>query len=181
MKVLPTEIDGVVLLTPKIFSDARGCFFEVFNQQKFEELTGTRFLFVQDNQSRSHRNVLRGLHYQVCKPQGKLVRVASGRIFDVVVDLREDSPSFGKHIGVYLSSRGGQMLWIPPGLAHGFLAVSKHVEVFYKTTDYYAPEYERCIIWNDPTLAIQWPIREEPILSEKDSRGKRFMELKGAE
>lgn len=178
MKAISTTIGDVLILEPKVFGDERGCFFEAFNQRTFDAILGTPTTFVQDNQSTSRRNVLRGLHYQVLKPQGKLVRVISGEIFDVVVDLRKSSSSFGKHISIYLSAKNKLMVWIPPGFAHGFLATSDSAEVLYKTTDYWAPEFERCIIWNDSDLNISWPLLKQPILSDKDSRGERFVEMK---
>lgn len=178
MKAISTGINGVLVLSLEIFCDKRGFFFEAFNQRTFNTILGTPTTFVQDNQSRSRRNVLRGLHYQVQKPQGKLVRAISGEIFDVVVDIRKHSPSFGKYMAVYLSAKNKLMVWVPPGFAHGFLATSDNAEVLYKTTDYWAPEFERCIIWNDHDLNIQWPILEKPILSDKDSLGERFVEMK---
>lgn len=176
MDAMGAGIEGVLLLKPKVFSDSRGFFFEAFNQKVFNEITGATRTFVQDNQSGSHKNVLRGLHYQVLRPQGKLVRVLQGEIFDVVVDLRNASPTFGRHLTVNLSAKGWQMIWVPPGFAHGFLATSDYAEVLYKTTDFYAPELERCIIWNDSTLRIPWSLSGEPILSEKDNRGMSFSE-----
>lgn len=177
MQVIQTDINGVLLLAPEVFGDERGYFFEAFNQRTFDALLGTSTVFVQDNQSRSCKNVLRGLHYQVQKPQGKLVRVISGEILDVVVDLRKDSPSFGKHLTMLLSAENKHMVWVPPEFAHGFLVMSNDAEVFYKTTDFYAPEFERCVIWNDPDLNIHWPLLGEPILSKKDIRGKSFAEI----
>lgn len=173
MKAIRTEMNGVLLLTPEIFEDARGCFFESFNQRIFNEITGTEHKFVQDNQSKSRKNVLRGLHYQVKRPQGKLVRVIAGAIDDVAVDLRKGSGSYGRYFSITLSSSEHNSLWVPPGFAHGFLALSDYSEVLYKTTDYYAPEFERTIIWNDPDLSIPWKIRF-PILSKKDECGGRF-------
>lgn len=177
MDAIRMEIDCVVLLTPKVFVDERGFFFEAFNQREFNKVIGADILFVQDNQSKSRANVLRGLHYQVQKPQGKLVRVIAGEVFDVVVDIRKNSPSLGKHIAVRLSGENKQMLWIPPGFAHGFLVLSDQAEVLYKTTDYWAPEHERTILWNDPDLAIPWPVSGRPILSDKDIRGKNFVDM----
>lgn len=175
MKILPTEIPDVLLLEPKVFSDARGFFYESFNQRVFADKTDTVAEFVQDNHSSSARNVLRGLHYQIQQPQGKLIRVVVGEIFDVAVDLRKSSPTFGQWVGYRLSAENHLQLWIPPGFAHGFLAVSQVAEVLYKTTDYYAPQYDRCILWNDPDLAIAWPLfGEMPVLSAKDQAGQPF-------
>lgn len=172
MKVLATGIPELLIVEPTVFGDARGFFFESYNARKFAELTGVTAGFVQDNHSRSARNVLRGLHYQIRQPQGKLVRVVAGSVFDVAVDLRRNSPSFGKWEGIELSAENKRMLWIPPGFAHGFLVLSEHAEFLYKTTDYWAPEHERCIAWNDPDLAIAWPLDgASPSLSAKDSAG----------
>ena len=171
MKVTPTAIPEVLILEPQVFGDDRGFFFESFNARKFEQLTGIAANFVQDNHSKSARGVLRGLHYQVQHPQGKLVRVASGSLFDVVVDLRKSSPFFGRWIGVELSAENRRQLWVPPGFAHGFVVTSESAECLYKTTDYWAPEYERSILWNDPALAIDWPLSGLPMLSGKDSKG----------
>ena len=171
MVVTRTPIEGVVVIEPKVFGDDRGFFFESFNQRAFDEATGSSFTFVQDNHSRSSRGVLRGLHYQVSQPQGKLVRAVSGSIYDVAVDLREGSPTFGTWFGIELSADNTKQLWIPPGLAHGFLVTSDSADVLYKTTDYYAPEHERTILWSDPTLAIQWPLSGPPVLSAKDQAG----------
>lgn len=171
MKGTRLEIPDVVLFEPKVFGDDRGFFFESFNNRIFEETTGLIRNFVQDNHSRSVRNVLRGLHYQICQPQGKLVRVISGEVFDVAVDIRKSSPTFGKWVGEILSAENKRILWIPEGFAHGFIVLSDAAEFLYKTTDYWAPEHERTIIWNDPTLAIGWKIDAEPILSGKDARG----------
>ncbi len=165
----------MLLLEPKVFGDARGFFFESFNHKVFEEATGVKTQFVQDNHSKSAKGVLRGLHYQVQNPQGKLVRVTQGEVFDVVVDIRKDSPTYGKWVGEILSSENKHQLWIPAGLAHGFLVLSETAEFLYKTTDYYAPAHERCIVWNDPTLAIAWPLAgKQPLLSAKDSMGDFF-------
>lgn len=178
MNAIKTEIEGVLMLEPKVFGDDRGYFFEAFNQRRFNEVVGGEGTFVQDNQSKSCKNVLRGLHYQVQKPQGKLVRVLAGEIFDVAVDIRRNSPSFGKHTGITLSSENKRMVWIPAGFAHGFLVLSDYAEILYKTTDYWVPEFERSMIWDDPVLAIPWPLRgEQPILSEKDRRGAKFAEV----
>jgi dTDP-4-dehydrorhamnose 3,5-epimerase len=174
MNVATTPLPGVLLIEPKVFEDARGCFFESFNHAAFAAAAGTDVAFVQDNHSVSRGPVLRGLHYQVNRPQGKLVRVVAGSVFDVAVDIRRDSPTRGKWFGLELSAGNRRQLWIPPGLAHGFLVTSPVAEVLYKTTDYYDPPSERCIIWNDPTLAIAWPLAGEPIVSAKDSRGEPF-------
>lgn len=174
MNVIPTAIDGVVIIEPKVFGDSRGFFFESFNQRAFEAATGVSLPFVQDNHSRSAKGVLRGLHYQVEQPQGKLVRVVAGAVFDVAVDIRPGSPSYGKWVGVELTADNKRQMWVPPGLAHGFLVLSETADFLYKTTDYYAPQHERCIIWNDPTLAIDWPLDGEPILSAKDAAGQRL-------
>jgi dTDP-4-dehydrorhamnose 3,5-epimerase len=171
MKATPTPIPGVVLLEPKVFGDERGFFFESYNRRAFREATGLDADFVQDNHSRSARNVLRGLHYQVRQPQGKLVRVVAGEVFDAVVDLRRSSPAFGRSFGVRLSAANRLMLWVPEGLAHGFLVTSDHAEFLYKTTDYYAPEHERSLLWNDPALGIAWPLDGAPILKPRDAEG----------
>ena len=171
MKVTPTAIPDVLLLEPKVFGDSRGFFFESFNQRAFEAAAGCPSQFVQDNHSRSGRGVLRGLHYQVEQPQGKLVRVVAGAVFDVAADIRPGSPTFGRWVGVELTADNQQQLWIPPGLAHGFLVLSDTAEFLYKTTDYYSPAHERCILWNDPSLDIRWPLTEPPILSSKDAAG----------
>jgi dTDP-4-dehydrorhamnose 3,5-epimerase len=171
MKVTPTAIPDVLLLEPKVFGDSRGFFFESFNQRAFEAAIGCPAQFVQDNHSRSGRGVLRGLHYQIEQPQGKLVRVVAGAVFDVAADIRPGSPTFGRWVGVELTADNQQQLWIPPGLAHGFLVLSETAEFLYKTTDYYAPAHERCILWSDPSLDIRWPLAEPPILSNKDAAG----------
>ena len=176
MQVTPLAIPDVLLIEPKVFGDARGFFFESFNQQAFAAATGVDLPFVQDNHSRSGRGVLRGLHYQVApKAQGKLVRVTSGAVFDVAVDIRRDSPTFGRWAGAVLSEENQQQLWIPPGLAHGFVVLTDTADFLYKTTDYYAPAHERCITWNDPDVGIDWPLAEAgisaPILSDKDRQG----------
>ncbi len=171
MKITPTAIPEVLVLEPQVYGDERGFFFESFNQRRFEELTGQRGHFVQDNHSRSARNVLRGLHYQINQPQGKLVRVTAGAIFDVVVDLRAASPFFGRWVGVELSAENRRQIWVPAGFAHGFVVTSETAECQYKTTDYWAPEHERSILWSDPALAIDWPITGAPIVSAKDSAG----------
>lgn len=174
MKVTATAIPDVLILEPEVFGDERGFFLESFNQRVFEEAVGEKFSFVQDNHSRSGKGVLRGLHYQVRQPQGKLVRVVRGQVFDVVVDIRRGSPTFGQWAGVDLSEDNHKQLWIPPGLAHGFLVLSETADVLYKTTDYYAPEHERTIRWDDPELAITWPIEGPPLLSQKDAHADDF-------
>lgn len=174
MQAIPTAISDVLLLEPKVHGDSRGFFYESYNEKIFGELTGADVSFVQDNHSRSVRHVLRGLHYQVKYPQGKLVRVVQGEVFDVVVDIRKGSKTYGKWGGVMLSAENRRQVWIPPGLAHGFLVLSEVAEFLYKTTDFYAPEHERCIAWNDPDLAIQWPIEGSPLLSAKDTQGTAF-------
>ena len=175
MKVTPTAIADVLIIEPKVFGDARGFFYESFNQQAFDKATGAHHQFVQDNHSRSAKGVLRGLHYQIEQPQGKLVRVARGAVFDVAVDIRKSSPTFGKWVGVELSEENHRQLWVPPGLAHGFVVLSVTADFLYKTTDYYAPAHERCIAWNDPAIGIQWPLAlhgiDQPILSVKDLQG----------
>ena len=174
MKLISTHIRDLLILEPKVFGDERGFFFESFNQRQFKELTGLDVDFVQDNHSRSAKNVLRGLHYQIQQPQGKLVRVVQGKVFDVVVDLRRSSPTFGQHVGIELSAENKRMFWIPPGFAHGFVALSETAEFLYKTTDYWAPEFERSLLWSDPALAIAWPLDGVPQLSAKDQAGKSF-------
>jgi dTDP-4-dehydrorhamnose 3,5-epimerase len=171
MKASPTALAGVLIVEPRVFPDPRGFFFESFNQRDFNAATGTGFTFVQDNHSRSKQNVLRGLHFQPVQPQGKLVRVVRGTVFDVVADIRPDSPGFGQWISLELSEHDHRQLWVPPGLAHGFLVLSDSADVLYKTTDYYAPELERCIAWNDPVLNIQWPVGIQPLISAKDEQG----------
>jgi dTDP-4-dehydrorhamnose 3,5-epimerase len=172
MKVTSCAIPDVLLIEPRVFGDVRGFFYESFNQRAFHAATGVNLKFVQDNHSKSARGVLRGLHYQLHQPQGKLVRVVAGEVFDVAVDIRRDSPTFGQWVGEVLSGDNKRQLWIPPGLAHGFVVLSDTAEFLYKTTDYYTPEHERCIAWNDPTIGIQWPIQGEPNLSAKDQQGK---------
>ena len=174
MNVVRTEIADVLILEPKVFEDDRGFFFESFNQRVFEATAGGPVTFVQDNHSRSKKNVLRGLHDQIEQPQGKLVRAVSGAIYDVAVDIRPSSPTFGRWVGVELTADNKRQLWIPPGLAHGFLVVSDTAEVLYKATDYYAPAHERTILWNDPTLGIAWPLKGQPQVSGKDAKGSRF-------
>ena len=178
MKVTALAIPDVLLFEPKVFGDERGFFFESFNQQRFNAATGLDLQFVQDNHSKSAKGVLRGLHYQLPpKAQGKLVRVVAGEVFDVAVDIRKNSPTFGQWVGEILSGDNKRQLWIPPGLAHGFVVLSDSAEFLYKTTGYYAPEMERCIRWDDPDLAIDWPIGGEPVLSGKDALGGRFSGL----
>lgn len=175
MNATPLAIPDVVLIEPKVFGDDRGFFYESFNQAQFEAAVGRPVAFVQDNHSRSARNVLRGLHYQIQQAQGKLVRVVVGEVFDVAVDLRRSSPTFGKWVGAVLSAENKRQLWVPEGFAHGFMVLSDVAEFLYKTTGYYAPQHERCIVWNDPTLAIDWPTDSEPILSGKDAQGTAFL------
>ncbi|MFM7185696.1 MAG: dTDP-4-dehydrorhamnose 3,5-epimerase [Planctomycetota bacterium] len=176
MTVTPTAIAGVLLLEPRIFEDSRGFFFESFNHAVFERAIGSPVSFVQDNQSHSRARVLRGLHYQVDKPQGKLVRVVRGAIWDVAVDIRRGSPTFGRWVAEELSAENRRQLWIPAGLAHGFLVLSESADVLYKATDSYSPAGERCIVWNDPDLAITWPLAGDPVVSAKDQQGMRFRE-----
>lgn len=176
MQIHATSIPDVLIIEPKVFGDDRGFFFESFNQKKFEELSGVKASFVQDNHSRSAKNVLRGLHYQIRQPQGKLVRVISGEVFDVAVDLRRSSETFGKWVGVVLSGENKRQLWIPEGFAHGFVVTSEYAEFLYKTTSYWAPEFERTIKWDDPALNIDWHFDGAPILSNKDAIGCLFEE-----
>ena len=171
MKATQGALPEVLVLEPRVFGDDRGFFLESYNQRVFRETTGIDAKFVQDNHSRSARNVLRGLHYQLKQAQGKLIRVVAGEVFDVAVDLRRSSPRFGRWMGQRLSADNKRMLWIPPGFAHGFLALSEFAEVLYKATDYYAPEHERCVLWNDPDIGVDWPLTGVPLVSEKDSRG----------
>lgn len=171
MKATPLAIPDVILLEPEVFGDERGFFFESFNQRKFDAIIGRAVTFKQDNHSRSAKNVLRGLHYQIRQPQGKLMRVLSGEVFDVAVDIRKNSPTFGRWVGERLSAENKRQLWVPEGFAHGFVALSDNTEFLYKTTDYWAPEHERCIAWNDPSLAIDWPAIGTPQLSGKDLLG----------
>lgn len=177
MKVINTEIPEVLILEPKIFGDPRGFFIESWNSKAFQEATGVKAPFVQDNHSRSTKNVLRGLHYQIQQPQGKLVRVVRGSIFDVAVDIRKSSPTFGKWVGVELSEDNHRQCWVPPGFAHGFIVLSDSADFFYKTTDYYAPEHERCILWDDPAIGIDWPNEGEPQLSVKDKEGLLLQQI----
>ncbi|WP_061937445.1 dTDP-4-dehydrorhamnose 3,5-epimerase [Collimonas pratensis] len=178
MQIRSTEIPDVLIIEPNVFGDDRGFFYESFNSRRFAELTSVHINFVQDNHSKSAKNVLRGLHYQLQQPQGKLVRVISGEVYDVVVDIRRSSLTFGRWIGVKLSAENKRQLWIPEGFAHGFLVTSESAEFLYKTTDYWAPQFERSIRWNDPILGIDWPIVGSPVLSEKDRAG---VSLKDAE
>jgi len=176
MKVTPTKLPGLLLIEPKVFSDARGFFYESWNEREFER-AGVRARFVQDNHSRSETGVLRGLHYQIRQPQGKLVRVTEGEIFDVAVDIRRSSSTFGKWEGARLSAQSKSMLWIPVGFAHGFCVISDFADVLYKTTDFYAQEHERSILWNDPELRIEWPLSGPPVLSPKDAAGLRLRDV----
>jgi dTDP-4-dehydrorhamnose 3,5-epimerase len=176
MKATPLAIPDVILFEPKVFGDDRGFFFESFNQAEFEAAIGRQVTFVQDNHSRSVKNVLRGLHYQIQQPQGKLVRVVQGEVFDVAVDIRKSSPTVGQWVGEILSAANKRQMWVPEGFAHGFVVLSDTAEYLYKTTDYYAPEHERCIVWNDPAIGIQWPLDGEPVLSVKDQQGKSLVE-----
>jgi dTDP-4-dehydrorhamnose 3,5-epimerase len=171
MKVIPTKIPDVLLIESTVFGDERGFFFESFNEKRFADVTGKTVRFVQDNHSKSARGVLRGLHYQIQQPQGKLVRVVAGEVFDVAVDLRRSSPTFGQWVGAVLSAENKRQMWIPEGFAHGFVVTSDTAEFLYKTTDYWAPEHERCIAWNDPAIGIDWPVNGAPILSAKDQKG----------
>jgi dTDP-4-dehydrorhamnose 3,5-epimerase len=175
MKVTPTAIPDVLIIEPKVFGDDRGFFYESFNQKAFQDATGLDVDFVQDNHSKSARNVLRGLHYQIQNPQGKLVRVVQGEVFDVAVDIRRSSPTFGQWVGEHLSGENKKQFWIPAGFAHGFVVLSETAEFLYKTTDYYAPAFERSLLWNDPSVGIQWPINGEPALSAKDVAGVSFI------
>jgi dTDP-4-dehydrorhamnose 3,5-epimerase len=178
MNVRPTSIPDVLVVEPRVFGDARGFFYESFNQKAFEAAVGRPLEFVQDNHSRSARDVLRGLHYQLPHPQGKLVRVVIGEVFDVAVDLRRDSPTFGKWVGERLSAENKRQLWIPEGFAHGFAVLSEDAEFLYKTTDYWHPEHEQCIRWDDPDLAIAWPTSGAPVVSGKDAAGKAFKDAR---
>ncbi len=174
MKVTPTAIPEVLIIEPKVFGDERGFFYESFNQRAFNDATGVALNFVQDNHSRSSKGVLRGLHYQIQQPQGKLVRVVRGSVFDVAVDIRKASPNFGKWVGIELSEQNHRQLWVPPGFAHGFLVTSDSADFLYKTTDYYAPQFERCIAWDDEVVGIDWPRGVVPQLSAKDSAGSHL-------
>lgn len=176
MQVTATTIPEVLVVAPKVFGDERGFFFESFNQRVWREKTGLERAFVQDNHSRSCRGVLRGLHYQIRRPQGKLVRVVAGEVFDVAVDLRRGSKTFGRWVGEILSGDNKKQLWVPEGFGHGFVVLSETADFLYRTTDYYAPEHERCIIWNDPDIGIDWPLAGEPVLSAKDAAACSFAE-----
>ena len=176
MKITHTEIPDLLIIEPNVFGDSRGFFFESYNEKEFREMTRLPVTFVQDNHSRSNKHVLRGLHYQIRQPQGKLVRVISGEVFDVAADIRRSSPTFGKWVGEYLTAENKKQMWVPSGFAHGFLVLSGVAEFLYKTTDYYAPEHERCISWNDPVLNVQWPITVNPLVSEKDEKGILFQD-----
>ena len=171
MQIQKTDIPDLLIIEPKVFGDDRGFFYESFNERRFAELTGTNPRFVQDNHSRSARNVLRGLHYQIRQPQGKLVRVTAGEVFDVAVDMRRSSPTFGRWVGATLSAENKRQMWIPEGFAHGFIVTSESAEFLYKTTDYWAPEYERAVRWDDPAIGITWPLKGAPLLSAKDEAG----------
>ncbi|CAO5045524.1 dTDP-4-dehydrorhamnose 3,5-epimerase [Microcystis aeruginosa] len=174
MKVIPTEIPDVLIIEPQVYGDDRGFFLESFNQKDFREKTGVNTTFVQDNHSMSLKNVLRGLHYQIPNPQGKLVRVVNGSVFDVAVDARKGSPTFGQWVGCILSAENKRIFWVPEGFAHGFLVLSDRAEFLYKTTNYYYPQYEKTILWNDADLGIDWPLETPPILSPKDQAGQPF-------
>lgn len=174
MKFTPTALSEVVIIEAEVFSDSRGLFYESFNAKEFREAVANDFTFVQDDCSRSIRGVLRGLHYQIQQPQGKIVRVVAGKIFDVVVDIRRSSPTFGKSVALTLDDCAQQSLWIPPGFAHGFLVLSQFADLHYKVTDFWAPKHQRCIRWDDPTLNIAWPLTGAPILSDKDASGARL-------
>lgn len=172
MNVIKTNLPEVLVIEPKIFGDDRGFFYESFNAKKFAELSGVEASFVQDNHSLSAKNVLRGLHYQIRQPQGKLVRVVAGEVFDVAVDIRRSSPRFGQWTGIALSAENKRQMWIPAGFAHGFMVISESAEFLYKTTDYWAPEHERCLQWDDPTVGVQWPLQGAPVMSAKDQQGQ---------
>ncbi|CAB3838468.1 dTDP-4-dehydrorhamnose 3,5-epimerase [Achromobacter ruhlandii] len=177
MKAIVQSIPDVVVFEPRVFGDSRGFFFESFNRRAFEDATGLHREFVQDNHSRSSKGVLRGLHYQILQAQGKLVRVSEGAVFDVAVDMRQSSSTFGQWVGTILSAENKRQMWVPEGFAHGFLVLSDHAEFLYKTTDYYAPQHERCLMWNDPAIAIDWPLQgSTPVMSDKDLKGKSFAE-----
>ena len=178
MNIIKTEIPDVLIIEPKVFGDERGFFYESYNERVWQEATGLKTRFVQDNHSRSVKGVLRGLHYQIKQPQGKLVRCVAGEVFDVAVDIRRSSPTFGKWVGVNLSAENKRQFWVPEGFAHGFLVLSEVAEFLYKATDYYAPEHERCIRWDDADLAIEWPLSGEPTLSAKDLNGSSFKDAK---
>jgi dTDP-4-dehydrorhamnose 3,5-epimerase len=174
MNITKTDIPDVLIIEPDVFGDERGFFLESYNERTFTEATGVRAHFVQDNHSRSARNVLRGLHYQIHQPQGKLVRVVAGEVYDVAVDIRRSSPTFGKYAATLLSAANKRLMWIPVGFAHGFLVTSDYAEFLYKTTDYYTPQHERCIAWDDPQIDIPWPLETQPVLSGKDRQGAAF-------
>lgn len=174
LKATQTAIPDVLILEPKVFGDQRGFFFESFNQEAFNQVSGLNVNFVQDNHSRSGKGVLRGLHYQIQQPQGKLVRVVSGEVLDVAVDIRRNSPTFGKWVSIVLSAENHKQLWIPPGFAHGFVVLSDTADFLYKTTDYYAPQFERCLLWNDPDVNINWQLNAAPLLSTKDAQGAKL-------
>ncbi|WP_439668171.1 dTDP-4-dehydrorhamnose 3,5-epimerase [Cupriavidus necator] len=176
LNIQATALPEVLIIEPKVFGDDRGFFYESFNEKAFKEVTGVERNFVQDNHSRSAKHVLRGLHYQIQNPQGKLVRVVAGEVFDVAVDIRKSSPNFGKWVGVTLSAENKRQLWVPEGFAHGFVVLSEYAEFLYKTTNYYFPEYERSIVWDDPTIGIQWPFEGEPILAAKDKAGSTLVQ-----
>ena len=177
MNIIRTAIPEVLIFEPRVFADDRGFFLESWNQRKSREAFGFDVNFVQDNRSRSNRDVLRGMHYQIEQPQGKLVSVIRGSIFDVAVDMRKSSPNFGKWVSAELSEDNQRQIWVPVGFAHGFLVLSESADVIYKTTDYYAPEHERCLLWNDPEVAIDWPLEREPVMSGKDKLGQRLSEI----
>lgn len=177
MKVIETALPEVLIIEPKVFGDSRGFFYESFNARSFHEATGLDVEFVQDNHSRSAKNVLRGLHYQIKQPQGKLVRVVRGAVFDVAVDVRKSSPNFGKWVGVELTEENHRQLWVPPGFAHGFLVLSDTADFLYKTTDYYAPEFERCLLWDDAEVGISWLVELNPVLSDRDRVGMRLRDI----
>lgn len=176
MEIIQTNIPDIIIIEPKVFGDERGFFFESFNERSWQVLTGQNVHFVQHNHSLSAGGVLRGLHYQIQHPQGKLVRVISGEVFDVAVDIRRNSPTFGMWVGAYLSGDNKRQMWVPPGFAHGFYVTSAHAEFLYLTSDFWAPEFERCIAWNDPDLAISWPLTAPPVVSAKDQQGTPFRE-----
>lgn len=176
IQVTPTALPEVKIIEPKVFGDARGFFFESFNAREFAEFVDMRAVFVQDNHSHSEKGVLRGLHYQIQRAQGKLVRVVQGEVFDVAVDIRKSSPNFGNWVGVHLSAQNKRQLWVPAGFAHGFVTLSESAEFLYKTTDYWFPEFERSIVWNDPRIGIEWPYDGEPLVAAKDAAGKRLAE-----
>ena len=176
MEFKEAPLEGIKIIKPSVFEDQRGFFFESYNRKEYKKILGKNISFVQDNQSKSKKNVLRGLHFQIKKPQGKLIRVLKGKILDVVVDLRKDSKSFSNSYSIFLTEESKEQLWVPPGFAHGFLVMSEYAEVSYKTTDYWYPEYEKTLVWNDPNVSVDWPINN-PLLSEKDSNGLSLSEL----